>query len=70
MGVNTGHNIGCLYYGTTDQDTRIPTFIMEPAKSHAETPARAGRYVRQPSGYKAFIPAPLPPKDNLIKLAK
>jgi len=23
---------------------------------------RAGRYVRQPSGYRAFIPAPLPPK--------
>jgi hypothetical protein len=23
--------------------------------------ARSGRYVRQPSGYRAFIPAPLPP---------
>ncbi len=23
---------------------------------------RAGRYIRQPSGYRAFIPAPLPPK--------
>lgn len=26
-----------------------------------QPPARAGRYVRQPSGYRAFIPAPLPP---------
>ena len=23
---------------------------------------RAGRYVKQPAGYEAFIPAPLPPK--------
>jgi hypothetical protein len=23
--------------------------------------ARAGRYIRQPTGYRAFIPAPLPP---------
>lgn len=27
--------------------------------------ARAGRYVRQPSGYRAFIPAPLPPDPPL-----
>jgi Fic family protein len=27
--------------------------------------ARAGRYVRQPSGYRAFIPAPLPPLPPL-----
>jgi Fic family protein len=26
-----------------------------------KTPFRAGRYVRQPTGYRAFIPAPLPP---------
>ncbi len=26
-----------------------------------EFPARAGRYVTQPGGYRAFIPAPLPP---------
>ena len=26
---------------------------------------RAGRYVRQPQGYKAFIPAPLPPDPPL-----
>ena len=24
-------------------------------------PTRAGRYVPQPSGYRAFVPAPLPP---------
>jgi len=28
---------------------------------------RAGRYVRQPAGYRAFIPAPLPP-DPLIQI--
>ena len=26
---------------------------------------RSGHYVRQPSGYRAFIPAPLPPKSPL-----
>jgi len=26
---------------------------------------RAGRYVRQPSGYEAFIPAPLPPRPPI-----
>lgn len=26
-------------------------------------PTRAGRYVRQPAGYRAFIPAPLPPQS-------
>ena len=29
--------------------------------------ARAGRYVRQPTGYEAFIPAPLPP-DPPVRL--
>lgn len=29
--------------------------------STADTPPRAGRYVRQPTGYRAFIPASLPP---------
>ena len=24
---------------------------------------RAGRYVAQPTGYRAFIPAPLPPRE-------
>lgn len=28
----------------------------------AETRHRAGRYVRQPQGYRAFVPAPLPPE--------
>lgn len=30
-----------------------------------ETSTRAGRYVRQPTGYRAFIPAPLPPQPAL-----
>jgi len=34
---------------------------MEKAKPKVLTQARAGRYVQQPTGYKAFIPAPLPP---------
>ncbi len=28
-------------------------------------PGRAGHYARQPSGYRAFIPAPLPPSPHL-----
>ena len=28
----------------------------------AEASTRAGRYVAQPEGYRAFIPAPLPPQ--------
>jgi Fic family protein len=28
-------------------------------------PTRAGRYLRQPTGYRAFIPAPLPPNPPL-----
>ena len=45
---------------------------------NAATLGRAGRYVSQPSGYKAFIPAPLPPDppvhrdeemDTLLSLA-
>lgn len=31
-----------------------------------QTSTRAGRYVRQPSGYDAFIPAPFPPSDLKI----
>lgn len=34
-----------------------------PAK--AESSTRAGRYVNQPQGYRAFIPAPLPPQPPL-----
>ncbi|CAG0943490.1 hypothetical protein GPROT2_02145 [Gammaproteobacteria bacterium] len=30
-----------------------------------EAPARAGRYVTQPTGYRAFMPAPLPPQPAL-----
>src|SRR5215207_3158073 len=29
--------------------------------------ARAGRYIRQPAGYRAFIPAPLPP-DPAVRI--
>lgn len=29
------------------------------------TEGRAGRYIRQPTGYRAFIPAPLPPEPPL-----
>jgi Fic family protein len=28
-------------------------------------PHRAGRYIQQPSGYKAFVPAPLPPEPAI-----
>ncbi len=28
--------------------------------------SRAGRYVKQPTGYKAFIPNPLPPEPGVI----
>jgi Fic family protein len=31
----------------------------------AEGKTRAGRYVSQPTGYRAFMPAPLPPKPEL-----
>ena len=27
---------------------------------------RAGRYVAQPSGYRAFLPAPLPPEPPIL----
>ena len=33
--------------------------------SHVKGKARAGRYVSQPSGYSAFIPAPLPPRPRV-----
>ena len=28
-------------------------------------PQRAGRYIQQATGYKAFIPAPLPPEPDI-----
>jgi Fic family protein len=31
----------------------------------ADASPRAGRYVRQPAGYRAFVPAPLPPQPSL-----
>jgi Fic family protein len=31
-------------------------------EANAATSTRAGRYVRQPAGYRAFLPAPLPPE--------
>jgi Fic family protein len=31
------------------------------ATSSSSLPGRSGRYVRQPAGYRAFLPAPLPP---------
>jgi len=31
-----------------------------------KSPTRAGRYITQPTGYKAFIPSPLPPKPPII----
>lgn len=29
-------------------------------------PGRAGRYVKQPSGYRAFVPEPLPPRPAIV----
>lgn len=34
---------------------------MEHSENHSETSTRAGRYVKQPNSYRAFIPATLPP---------
>jgi len=31
-----------------------------------KSPTRAGKYITQPTGYKAFIPSPLPPKPPII----
>lgn len=31
----------------------------------SEAPTRAGRYITQPTGYRAFMPAPLPPQPTL-----
>ena len=31
-----------------------------------QSQARAGRYIRQPSGYRAFMPAPLPPHPPVV----
>ncbi|MDB4516852.1 Fic family protein, partial [Crocinitomicaceae bacterium] len=34
---------------------------MEPIRPESDTSTRAGRYVSQPTGYRAYIPEPLPP---------
>ena len=31
----------------------------------ADDRSRAGRYVLQPAGYRAFVPAPLPPRPPI-----
>jgi len=38
---------------------------MDAEKEPTVMAARAGRYIRQPTGYRAFIPAPLPPQPPL-----
>ena len=35
--------------------------LIEPENSLADRRYRAGRYVRQTAGHRAFVPAPLPP---------
>ena len=39
-----------------------PEMRMEESPSNPADLVRAGKYVRQPTGYRAFIPEPLPPK--------
>jgi len=34
-------------------------------ETNAEAASRAGRYITQPTGYRAFIPAPLPPEPPI-----
>jgi Fic family protein len=38
---------------------------MAPSEPALDPSARAGRYIRQPTGYRAFIPAALPPRPPL-----
>jgi Fic family protein len=38
---------------------------MDAQEESSNPEARAGRYIRQPTGYRAFMPAPLPPKPPL-----
>jgi Fic family protein len=42
--------------------------MVNAAQPREEAPARAGRYVAQPTGYRAFVPASLPPKPA-VRLA-
>lgn len=39
--------------------------MASPVESNSEKSFRAGCYVRQPTGYRAFIPAPLPPEPAI-----
>ncbi|HJS88338.1 MAG TPA: hypothetical protein VJ738_00045 [Steroidobacteraceae bacterium] len=34
-------------------------------KTDAKSPSIAGRYITQPTGYRAFMPAPLPPQPAI-----
>ena len=43
----------------------MPTAGVNTAGRDPQGVGRAGRYVRQPSGYRAFLPAPLPPNPPL-----
>jgi Fic family protein len=38
------------------------------SNAHENKASRAGRYLRQPAGYRAFIPAPVPPTDPPLDL--
>lgn len=38
---------------------------MDAEQTPAAPTSRAGRYIRQPTGYRAFVPAPLPPEPPL-----
>jgi hypothetical protein len=39
--------------------------IVETKNKATDGYGRSGRYVRQPAGYEAFIPAPLPPRPSV-----
>ena len=39
---------------------RLPVMSLQ-SKPHEDLRHRAGRYIAQPTGYRAFVPAPLPP---------
>ena len=41
---------------------------MRLSDTQPNTSTRAGQYVLQPSGYKAFIPTSLPPKDPPVQI--
>jgi len=50
----------CLYHDGNKASIVKATLPMTTSVAAGTSP-RAGRYIRQPSGYKAFVPAPLPP---------